>query len=117
VSTKHPTRPPGESTLDTWFEDGTVRSELELAAGVDPDEVRTKMLTLLDEAATGQYWAGRWKHVDLDERWHRLLVTVGDGAAGLGGGPLDSHHSKRVATRDLVEAARQYLESHGTSGR
>jgi hypothetical protein len=113
LSLEHPTRPPGESTLDAWFEDGRVQCELELASGVDPYDVRTKMLTLLDEAATGQYWAGRWKHVDLDERWHLLRVTVGEGDPGLGGGPLDTHHSKRVATRDLVAAARAYLATGG----
>jgi hypothetical protein len=113
VSLDHPTRPPGENTLDAWFEDGVVHCEVELAAGVDPHEVRTKMLTLLDEAATGQYWAGRWKPVDLDARWHLLRVTVGDGDPGLGGGPLDSHHSKRVAMRELVAAAREHLAKSG----
>jgi hypothetical protein len=109
MTSLHPNRPAGDSVLDAWFEDGTVRCELDLAAGADPADVRTKMLTLLDEAANGQYWAGRWKPVDLEARWHVLHVTVGDSDADLGGGPLDTHHSKRTTTRELVQAAREYL--------
>ena len=115
MSAAHPSRPSGESILQAWIEHGVVHCTLELAAGADHDAVRARMVTLLTEAATGQYWAGRWKHVDLDERWHVLLVTMdeGDGDAELGGSHLDGHHAQRVPARDLVEAARDYLETHG----
>ena len=113
MSTVHPSRPPGESILEAWFEHGAVQCKLELAAGVDPDHVHAQMLTLLTEAAEGQYWDGHWKRVDLDARWHLLRITIDEDGADLDDGHLDGHHGKRVPARQLVEGARDYLETHG----
>ena len=112
MSAVHPSRPPDESILEAWFENSIVHCNVELAAGADHGHVHAQMLTLLTEAASGQYWAGRWKRVNLDERWHVLRLTVGEDS-DLEGAHLDGHHSERVAARDLVDATREYLESHG----
>ena len=113
MSGVHPSRPPGESVLEAWFENDGVHCELVVAAGADRDHVREQMLTLLTEAASGQYWAGRWKRLDLHERWHVLLVTMDERDAELGGSHFDGHHGKRVPARDLIAAARDHLSAHG----
>ena len=110
MSAVHPSLPPDESVLEAWFGKDGFDCKLELAAGADPDHVRAQMLTLLTEAATGQYWAGRWKHVDLGAHWHVLRLTVGEDS-DLEGAHLDGHHSKRVEARELVDAAREHLAS------
>ena len=113
MSDPHPGRPPDESTLEVWFDHGAVQGKLDLAPGADRDAVHAQMVTLLHEAATtGQYWAGRWKRVDLAAKWHVLRVVVGEDC-DLDGAHLDGHHSTRVTARELVDAARAYLESHG----
>ena len=66
-------------------------------------------MTLLTEAAGGQYWTGRWRHVDLDARWHVMRVTIDEADADLDGAHVDGHHSKRVEARELIEATRDYL--------
>jgi len=111
VSAVHPSRPPDESILEAWFEEDGLHCTLEVAAGADHDHVHAQMLTLLTEAATGRYWAGRTKYVDLDARWHVLRLIVGQDS-DLEGAHLDSHHSKRVTARELVEAARDHLATH-----
>jgi len=112
LSALHPSRPPDESTLEVWFEHGAAQCKVDLAPGADRDVVHAQMLTLLNEAAEGQYWAGRWKRVDLGARWHVLRLTVGEDS-DLDGGHLDGHHSKRVTARELIDSAREYLETHG----
>ena len=113
MSAVHPSRPPGESILEAWFEDGAVQCKLELASGADHDHVRSQMLTLLTEAADGQYWAGRWKRVDLNARWHVLRLIVDESDADLDDGHLDGHHSKRVKAGELIAGARDHLATHG----
>ena len=112
MSGLHPSRPPDESTLEVWFEHGVAQAKFDLAPGADRDAVHAQMVTLLTEAATGQYWASRWKSVDLDAKWHVLRVVVGQDS-DLDGAHFDGHHSKRVTARDLVDAARKYLETQG----
>jgi len=112
VSTVHPSRPPDESTLEVWFDRGVAQCTVDVAPGADRAVVYAQMLTLLNEAASGQYWAGRWKRVDLGARWHVLRLTVGDDS-DLEEGHLDAHHSKRVAARDLIDAAREHLGTKG----
>jgi hypothetical protein len=116
VSAVHPSRPPGESILEVWFEKGGVQCTFDVAAGADPGHVHAQMLTLLTEAASGQYWDGHWKRVDLDARWHLMRVTIDDDGADLGDGHLDAHHSKRLAARDLIAAARDHLAARGVDG-
>src|SRR5262245_28022790 len=111
MSTVHPSRPPDESTLEVWIEDGDAQCRLDLAPGADRGVVHAQMVTLLNEAATGQYWAGRWKRVDLAAKWHVMRVVVGEDS-DLDGAHLDGHHSKRVAARELIDAAREYLATH-----
>ena len=45
-------------------------------------------------------------------RWHVLRVVVGEDS-DLDGAHLDGHHSTRVVARELVAAAREYLETNG----
>ena len=111
MSATHPSRPPDESTLEVWFEHGVAECRLDVAPGADADHVHSQMLTLLTEAADGRYWAGRWKPVDLDARWHVLRLVVGEDS-DLDGAHLDGHHSTRVTARELVHAAREYLGTH-----
>jgi hypothetical protein len=42
-----------------------------------------------------------------------LRITIDEDGADLGDGHLDGHHSKRVPARQLVDGARDYLETHG----
>ena len=111
MSALHPSRPPDESILEVWFEHGVAQAKLDIAPGAERDAVHAQMVTLLTEAATGQYWAGRWKPLDLDAKWHVLRVVVGEDS-DLDGAHHDGHHSKRVAARELVAAATEYLATH-----
>ena len=117
MSAVHPSRPSDESILEAWFEKDGLHCKLEVAAGADHDRVREQMVTLLTEAAGGRYWAGRWRHVDLDARWHVMRVTIDEADADLDEGHVDAHRSKRVKARELIEAARDHLVDQDGSRR
>lgn len=96
--------------LEAYFDGHDVHCEVNVSACADSATARTTIVSILEQAATGEYWAGRWKTFDLDERWHVLRVDVSEsGGAGIGGGPLNASEAFLTPKRRLVAAALVHL--------